>query len=325
MKNAKGRPCNGLVPWLFLWMIAVQASGQGFAPPAGTEPQPLASEGNTTTFRYWRSPSATNAYMVQPIGNTGFTFQVSESYLGLVVNSPPIDDKTRLSVLIQYPFYMDQLYQSRIQTSYPDAQRSYDAPFAPFAAENLQITQDNMASPYVRVRITEPGVPGLEFSVNRAVVDQLLTEGSVVGTNLIAALRKYSYRLPEEARNRFSYLTSTQIMAMAAESIPAVSGQEFVRARRWYGDSPTKLVPHPDATVESSDAAEPIASPDKRIPRARVPASALTPPSVEPSATKSGDITEAKGLSMKGPTAVLLALLAALMGGSYYWLVHRQR
>jgi hypothetical protein len=167
---------------------------------------------------------------------------VSASYLGLVLNSPPIDDKTRLSVLIQYPFYMDQLYQSRINTSYPDAQRSYTNSFSSYNSDYVTISQDPLAIPYVRVWLYPPGGEPTEFSINRDIVERLLKEGEVTGTNLMEALRKYSYRLPEDARSNFRYLNSTQIMAMAAESIPAVAKQEFVKSRRWYGLSPTNRV-----------------------------------------------------------------------------------
>lgn len=199
----------------------------------GESQQPTPPSGSTTTFNYWKSGPTSDYYVVQSSANTGFSFMVSDNFLGLVLRSAPVDDKTRLSMLAQYPFFMNALYEGRMATNYPDATKDYDQPFASLEAEGLSITQDDLASPYVRVRVTNPDGTVEEFSVNRDLVDRILSEQDWETTNLVAALQSYPYRLPDNARVAFRNLTQQQIFDLA-EATPGVARQEFVKTRRLY-------------------------------------------------------------------------------------------
>lgn len=212
----------------------------------GESQQPMPPSGSTTTFNYWKSGTTGGYYVVQSSANTGFSFMVSDNFLELVLKSPQADDKTRLSMLAQYPFFMNALYTDRMSTNYPAADRLYETPFERVDAEGLSIVQDDMASPYVRVRVVNADGTVEEFSINRDLVDRILAEQDWDTTNLVGALQSYPYRLPDNARANFRYLTKEQIMEMA-ESTPGVARQEFVKTKQLYSQ--------PQHTVSMSNAA----------------------------------------------------------------------
>lgn len=274
----------------------------------------LAASGSSSTFNYWRSSPTSEYYVVQSAVSTGFTFMVSDNFLGLVLRSAPVDDKTRLSMLAQYPFFMNALYTDRMNTNYPAADRSYDKPFETVEADGLSIVQDDMASPYVRVRVVNPDGTIEEFSVNRDLVDRILAEQDWETTNLVGALRSYPYRLPENARANFRYLTKAQIIEMA-ESVPGVAKQEFVKTRRLY------LQPHlapamSNAAVVAAEntPAEPFAPPAPKAARetavaaAKVGADSESP--AEPAKSPSNE-------SGRGRWVALGAILLACVGVAF--------
>ena len=266
-----------LIRILFVLMglgLYTAAAQDGRAQIGDSEPMPLS--GSTTMFNYWKSGPTSSYYVVQSAANTGFSFMVSDNFLGLVLQSPQVDDKTRLSMLAQYPFFMNALYTDRMSTNYPAADRSYETPFETVQSEGLSIVQDDMASPYVRVRVVNPDGTVEEFSINRDLVDRILAEQDWETTNLVGALQSYPYRLPENARANFRHLTKEQIMEMA-ESTPGVARQEFVRTRQLYSQPQhaqtmsnaavvaaenTPSEPMPSASESSL---KPVAAPVKRV------------------------------------------------------------
>ena len=126
-------------------LIASSSPGQDVLRPESDVAAPMPPSGSTTTFNYWKSGPTSGYYVVQSSANTGFSFMVSDNFLGLVLTSAPVDDKTRLSMLAQYPFFMNALYEGHMATNYPDATKGYDQPFEAVEAEGLSIRQDDLA------------------------------------------------------------------------------------------------------------------------------------------------------------------------------------
>jgi hypothetical protein len=207
---------------------------QNESPQQAQGPAPLPGDGSNSLFTYSRSSATSTYYIVKPTANPDSPFLVSDNFLGLVLNNGAVDIKTQFTLLTQYPVLMNALYSSRMSSNYPSAaDNTYETPFEPVQTEGLSIVQDDLASPYVRVRLVNPDGTIDEFSINRNVVDRILADQDWEVTNLVGALRSYSYRLPEKARVNFRFLTPAQIFEMA-ESTPGVAKQEFVRTRRLY-------------------------------------------------------------------------------------------
>ena len=85
-----------IVP-VVLALLVVSAAGQEELRPESDVSAATPPSGSTTTFNYWKSGPTSGYYVVQSSANTGFSFMVSDNFLGLVLKSAPVDDKTRLT------------------------------------------------------------------------------------------------------------------------------------------------------------------------------------------------------------------------------------
>jgi hypothetical protein len=118
--------------------------------------------------------------------------------------------------------------------NYPDASVDYDTPFQDYQDGNITIVQDPLAKPYVRISLELPSGEIQSFSLNRDIVEHILSDKNISDDALFSALQSFPYRLPEQARPGFEYLTASNIFAMAEESVEGVKRQEFVKTRQWY-------------------------------------------------------------------------------------------
>lgn len=291
--GAEGKPNDGAEA-----PAGIVGANPSASQPQGTNPKPrpvrapLAEEGTTGTFSYFRSPDYRDAYVVVPRDGTA-SYLVSESFLGLVLHRG-LDDERRLVVLSNYRNMVLQANDQIMADGFPTSA----APGAePFATRTLSsptgmravIEQDALAPPYVRVTLTGDETTVDEFSLVRSVVEQLLNNPHLTDGQRIEALKTFGLRLPEEARASFKNLTAEKIREMASNS-PALQENEYVRMSRILRQSakdpvgqrpprnvrpempflPVASIPHDAPTATRPTVAGPAASPPKSVPKAAV-------------------------------------------------------
>ena len=200
------------------------------------EPAPLPPSGQTTTFQY-EIGDVDGVYNITPTDGD-FTFQVSESFLARVLQNTRLDDTRQALVLASYPSLIIRAYRDNMDEAYP-TQESYDGNVfnnTSLFGENgvsALIDQDSLAGPYVRITLTNDKGEVETFSMSRSIVEGLLANDQLSADKKIAALRSFSFPLPEEARYNFATLTQEDLARMAAK-LPSVSRQEFLKMYNLY-------------------------------------------------------------------------------------------
>ena len=293
--GAEGKPNDGAeAPAGIVGANPSESQPQGTTPkPRGGGPvgAPLADEGATSAFSYFRSPDYRDSYVVVPRDGTA-SYLVSESFLGLVLHRG-LDDERRLVVLSNYKNMVLQANDLIMAESFPTSSSPGGEPFATrtlYSQTGMRavIEQDALAPPYVRVTLTADKKT-TEFSLVRSVVEQLLNNPHLTDGQRIDALKTFGLRLPEEARANFKNLTAEKIREMASNS-PALQENEYIRMSRILRQSakdpagqrpprnvrpempflPVASIPHDAPTGTLPTVAGPAASPPTSVPKAAV-------------------------------------------------------
>ena len=199
---------------------------KGASPPR----PPLPASGSTATFSYQAS-DIEGVYTVTPVGGE-FSFQVSESFLGLVVDNQALSDQQRAIVLSQYPTLVSGTYSDKMVEAYPTAADFDGTPFRETTitgnnGDFVVIQQDPLAGPYARVTLKTANGEVQTFSLNRAILEYLLSNTALSADQIIEATKKYIFRLPDDARYSFNTITHSNIVRLASE-LPEIKRQEFV-------------------------------------------------------------------------------------------------
>lgn len=215
----------------------VPAAGDESAKKGRAAVSSLPDSGASTGFTYSRSSEDASVYEVYPEGRNDF-IPVSESYLRSVVNNTRLTDSQRLQAIDSFPAITANTYRNVLGAAYPDASTSYPEPFPTRVFEtesgaHFTLSQDDLAEPYVRVSIAYADGSTKEFSVNREIVAKLLADSNLTGADLLQALEKVPFPLPEEARKNFRNLTKDQLLALV-RSHPDVARQELVKMMDIY-------------------------------------------------------------------------------------------
>jgi hypothetical protein len=262
----------------------------------------IPDSGSASLFSYRRENPDSEYFLVQPADNLAAEpTAVSENFLKLVLRDGPIDDTTRLKVITQYPQIMAGIYTEKMTANYPAYGVEFDTPFETYEDDSITITQDPLAEPYVRVTLKLPSGDLKTFSLNRDIVESILTDGEISDEKLLDALQTYPYRLPEQARPGFEYLTASNIFEMAEQDVEGVKGQEFVKTRQWY-----------KRRQEMRDAAALRASPSQPQPQKPAVSKSVAPPT--PAKTKPANIEKTapeKTAKKKPPQKAVNAAAAA--------------
>ena len=193
---------------------------------------PLPEAGETAHFRYERDRSG--MYWIIPTDGSQ-SYLVSASFLQVTIDSPQLNSFQQAELLRTYPTLMQQMFTKIMAQAYPDGTAEYAVPFVTQSFEGTDGTQalleqDPAAAPYIRVRLTGGGGETVEFSMARAVVEQMLAnERFATDDQLLQGLRSFPFRLPETARvGNFARL-STAELAMLVQQEPELRRYEFIQ------------------------------------------------------------------------------------------------
>lgn len=198
----------------------------------------LPESGETEGFTYSRSSQHEGMYEVRLGGQDSQPVYVADSTLGLLLSSP-VPVGVQSAFVSQYPYQMLNMYEHVLNTYYPDDQEDYrDDPFPAWQGGGVSVDQDTMAPNYVRVRMPDENGNMQEFSISRRSMDEIF-DLEMEAAIFADAVKEFPYRLPEQVRVNFNYLTREQMIAQI-EQEPAMARQEFTQVKRIYFNSPAE-------------------------------------------------------------------------------------
>jgi hypothetical protein len=224
--------------------------------------RPLPEAGETAYFRYVRDSG--DMYRIMPTDGSQ-PYLVSGSFLQVTLNSPNLDGFQQAEILRSYPTLAREMFTKTMVQAYPDATVEYDEPFSARSFEGTDGTQvlleqDPAATPYIRARlISNEGEP-VEFSVARAVVEQMLANKKLTNDQLITGLQSVPFKLPEAARTGGFARLSAAELAMLVQNDPELRQYDFVRmaglasngTETHSAETPRQLAPPPSVAPTRS-------------------------------------------------------------------------
>lgn len=201
------------------------------------EPPPPPESGANSIYEFRVSRDYPGMYEVLPRGESEPTL-VSRDFLALALNTQGITEEQRLEVLAQYPDMVLSQHETVMNENYPATDTQFTDNFEDLSVTGTgpeqggaTVTQDPMLRAYVRVRIKGEDGTEQEFSLSRHAMAMILANPTLRQSpnDLLAALRQYPFRLPEEARARYDGLPRSELFAMAART-PLLARQDFIRS-----------------------------------------------------------------------------------------------
>lgn len=195
---------------------------------------PLSEAGTTESFSYVRSGG--NMYWITPTDGSQ-PYPVSESFLRTVLNNPNLSNAQQAELLPTYPALMQEMFTRTMDQWYPDRTVEYEAPFSTRLLKGADGTvvlleQDPLAAPYIRVRLISGGGKSVEFSVARAMVEQMLANEKLTDAQLLKGLQSFPFRLPETARaGNFARLSAAELSTLVQQD-PEFQKNEFAQAEQ---------------------------------------------------------------------------------------------
>ncbi|MCX7012421.1 MAG: hypothetical protein NTW86_07655 [Candidatus Sumerlaeota bacterium] len=341
---------SGLALWLCLATFAALAQELETPPPPADrgEGVPFAYQpdekivpdaGQNDLFSYARSKDYPRAFAVYPTDGSD-PFLVSESFLALTVRDPRLEADKQLTALRGYPNMVQTQFDMTVAHFYPDPSQAFDTAFEPQTivsetGAKVEVGQDPLAQPYVRVKLTEADGATAEFSVARQMVEPILADANLDATGRINAFRSLPFRLPEAVRAGFATMPKDEFYAAVSQE-PGMQRQEFVRMRAVYAQeakrkaelaaagltptpspSPLPTPPPPPRPQPPSPAPTAVARPPvDATPAVKQPAHE-TPAQAEPSAASA----RVGGLTLLGALIVLAGVGAFAF---FLWQYRRQ-
>lgn len=302
--------------------------------PAPGQGAPLPDSGVTGGFSYQKAGDDPNTYLVSPTTG-GEPIRVSESFLGLVMRNPQLNDQQRTQVLQSYPRLVQKQYETAMQDMYPDASTAPAEPFQSTAVGTVgspggsaTLEADPQAPGYVRVSLATPDGDVTEFSAAQSAVKRLLENPNMTDEQKLQALKNFPFKLPETARQDFKNLSREKLLELVSE-VPDMQRQEFVKMAKYYPptfadddttptedeDRMTTVVARPAATPEPTPAPTPAVTPETQ--EREVAVATPTPvqdevPEVTPAAPPEEKEAGLSTTSMVAIGVVAVGLLAAI-------------
>lgn len=306
-RRPSGRPGAGLFAAVLLAAAALNAPAQtdpgspqppprqvpvvtprGGLPPSPPKtprpPDPVPDSGANQSFSFQRAPENDGSYVVYPADGSE-PVRVSDSFLGLILNNPQINDEQRAQVLKSYPKIIQKQFESTMTDMYPDASQAPGETFQPQAlgtpdgpGGSASIEPDPLAPGYVRISLATPDGQVQEFSAAQSAIQRVLTNPNTSDEQKIQSLKTFPFKLPESARQNFKDLSRDELLDRVAE-LPDMKRQEFFKMRRYYAksttdnaqtetaDMQTTVVPRasaPEPTVVAEATPEPAETPRPR-------------------------------------------------------------
>lgn len=294
--------------------------------------------GSGEGFSFERSADYEGVYEVT--FEDGQRTHLSDTFMALVLGDSRLPPEQRERTLRSYEAMIESMYQMQLGNLYPDAQSESTAePFAPVIwtspeGTGIQIEQDPLASPYVRVTLHHADGTQEVYSMSRSQAQAIMAANENSPGNAYNVLANYGFRLPESARGNFDRLSREMLLQQVAQ-VPAVAQQEFVRmrvvhreVRQQQGKDPD-IVPTPVGVAQRSPLppAMPKAPPTPAAATALDDATATLPPSTNPE----GQITD-KPQGKGEPDAseppwtwiILAGLIGAIGGGVVVFFLSRR-
>ncbi len=290
------------------------------------------ASGSRNGFSYQQLESDPGVYVVT-FSDNGEQVLVSDSFLTLTVQRNMPEDIQGMA-LRSYPGMVQQHFDQMMETTFPEQTQAEAAPFEAVESTvedgtRIRVDQDPLASPYVRVTVSDPNGQEDSFSVSRQYVAGVLSQEHASGQLLLQAVTSFPFRLPEEIRPAFSELSREQLTD-AVLRIPALQRQEVVRMPRFYRERADEVlkdlgdaVPHSARSRKpAGDEADPeFVSQPARAGRSAAPI-VRRPTEADPARTppETPRGTRRPARSWRG-LAVGLAAVAAALG----WFVMRRK
>jgi hypothetical protein len=199
---------------------------------------PLSAAGETAYFRYERDRD--DMYRIIPTDGSP-SYLVSASFLQVTLDNPQFDSFQQAGLLQAYPALMQEMFTKTMAQMYPDGTTEYEAPFPRqwfTGTDGTQglLEQDPAAAPYIRVRLSGGGDDAVEFSVARAMVEQMLANAQLTDDQLLQSLRSFPYRLPEAARAGDFARLSAADLALLVQREPGLRRYDFLQMGRFSPD-----------------------------------------------------------------------------------------
>lgn len=224
-------------------LSAQLAFGQAGAPPAPDALPALEAAGSGAGFQYEQIPTATNVYAVTV--SNGSPVLVSDSFLSLIVQSGMAPD-VQQAALEQYPAMVQDNFAAIMESTFPVKDQAPATRFAGIECSatdgaTMTIDQDDLAAPYVRIQVRDRNGKTESFSINRPFVEGLLAQPETDGDKLLSSITSFPFRLPEQSRAGFAYLTREQLDDLVLH-MEAFQNQEIVRMPRFYREKAAEVM-----------------------------------------------------------------------------------
>lgn len=299
-----------------------QPSGAGPLPPgvgtktrAGGERPKLPDAGVREGFTFVKSKDYPGSYEIYP--TDGEMFYVSDSFMNLTVRSPQLPADKYLMVLQNYPKMIESQYGIIMDKYYPDASAETgefeETTVGPLNGETIHLMQDDMAGPYVRVRVERSDGTTEEFSAAKGAVVDILNNPRLSVEQKLRALRTIPFPLPEDARDNFEGL-DREALLKATEDLPQVKKQEFIRMRNVFQEVAEKKARGEFKPQRPDPAGIPTESPEERAalrpatqpsPRIRI----LTGPAADQAAEADTQAEAAEGGGLSENFGLILVIV----------------
>ncbi len=231
--------CCVLLLLLLLMGTPLRSGEPGMLANGGSSGFVLPESGRTEAFSYSRSSQHAGMYEVRLGGQSSVPVYVADSTLNLLLSSP-VPAGVQAAFVSQYPYQMLNMYEHVLNTYYPDDHEDYrDDPFPAWQGAGVTVEQDPLVPNYVRVSMLDENGNMVAFSISRRSMDEIF-DLEMDAAVFADAVQDFPYRLPEQVRVNFQYLSREQIIDLI-EQEPAMARQEFTQVKRIYLNSPDEI------------------------------------------------------------------------------------
>lgn len=260
------------------------------------------------------------------VNSTGESMHVPTAYLNAILLNYEGNPQQMLAELLRYPQVLANNRWLAELDMFPDSSTAIPGPEPELKETTLQgtskklhIAPDEKAPPYARLKLSNlDGSDPQEFSINLRIAVNILENTSMNADEKIAELTKPVMRLPEQAREKFSDITTTDIVRLA-ESNPGFQDLEPVKTQM--------LLAQANEELKSTPLQPPTAHPQPRKPGNLAPSDVpLRQPGrgdhsvaeQESLNRKTNSLTLGSRASLLAPFLVIGVLATAALAAFYY-------